>query len=212
MGVQGTMPGETDKQQDPDDIPAFWPLNYAFSAKDALGAVSCFAFLAIPVMASFYGVALGFGVANDAPVRDQLHGARGVWYVVATILSCSFAGLAGKYLWLIALCRVLGRVNVGPLIAYGTPRRIGRLDRILVRRLYRHAGPAIETRLLPPRSVSRVLLLHGTPFAAGALLSFGIGFLPLMRGDPRPWQLAGVFGTLAVLQFAAAAWSRRKMR
>ncbi len=204
------MDSETRPAGDPDNIPARWPLNYAFSAKDALAWASMLAFMLAPMLLALREVSVWFGLVDRVPVGDQLYGMREWQWMAACATASIVAGVAGKYLWLVAMCRVLTRSNIGPLVAYGQPRRIARFDRALIVRFYKTDGPALETRLRPPKPESYVVRLHVAAYAGGAVLSLGIGFLPIMHGDHWPWHLAIFFGTLALFFFVLGHWTTRK--
>ncbi len=204
------MDSETRPASDPDNIPAYWPLNYAFSAKDALAWASMLAFMLAPMLLDLREVSAWFGLVDRVPVGDQLYGMREWQWMAACAIVGIAGGVAGKYLWLVAMCRVLTRSNVGPIIAYGQPRRIARFDRAIVVRFYKTDGPALEPRLLPPKPKGYMVRLHVAAYAGGALLSLGIGFLPLMRSDPRPWHLATFFAVPALFFFVLGCWVKSK--
>ncbi len=204
------MDSETSPARDSDNIPAQLPSNYALSAKDALAFVSLMVFLEVSLGLSLSAVMKWLGIASHGATRDPLHDAQ-FWRFVAALVPTVFVSvLVGKYLWLVAMCRILTRVNVGPLVAYGRPRRIWRYDRALIVRLYKANGPAPETRLVTPKPIGHIIRLHVAAYAGGALLSAGIGFLPLMHGDHRPWNLAIFFAVLALLIGILGYWEKRQ--
>lgn len=204
------MDSETSPARDPNNIPAQLPPNYALSAKDALAYVSFMVFLVAPMGLALSGVMKWLGVASHGPARDPLHDAQFWRFIAAFVPTVLVSALAGKYLWLIAMCRILTRANVGHLVAYGLPRRIWRYDRALIVRLYKTHGPALETRLVTPKPIGYIVRLHVAAYAGGALLSAGIGFLPLMHGDHRPWQMAIFFAVLALLIAILGHWEKRQ--
>ncbi len=204
------MDSETSPARDPDNIPAQLPSNYALSAKDALAYVSFMVFLVAPMGLALPAVMKWLGVASLGPARDPLHDAQFWRFVAALVPTVLVSVLAGKYLWLVVMCRVLTRANVGHLVAYGRPRRIWRYDRALIVRLYKTYGPALETRLVPPKPIGYLTRLVVTSFLVGALVSLGLGFLPIMRGDSRSWQGAIIFVALALLFGIVGHWEKRK--
>ena len=119
------------------DILAQWEYKHKLTWKDALAFIALLVFFIGPMLLAYYFVCLKFGVANQVPLRDQINNMTEWWFVVNAV--CLIAGFAvlGKYLWLIAMSRILGKDNVGPFVAYGIPRRISRLDRAIINRLYR---------------------------------------------------------------------------
>lgn len=204
------MDSETSPARDPDNILVQWPSNYALSAKDALALVSLMAFLLVPMLLAMSEVSVWFSFVDHVPLRDQMHGAREWQFLAATVIMGGAAALAGKYLWLVAMCCVLTRASIGHLVAYGRPRRIWRYDRALIVRLYKTDGPALETRLVTPKPIGYIVRLHVAAYAGGALLSAGIGFLPLMHGDHRPWHLAIFFASVALLIGLLGQWEKHK--
>lgn len=204
------MDSETSPARDPDNILAQWPSNYALSAKDALAYVSFMVFLLAPMGLALSGVMKWLGIASHGPARDPLHDAQFWRFVAAFVPTVLVSVLTGKYLWLVAMCRILNRANVGPWVAYGRPRRIWRYDRALIVRLYKTHGPALETRLVPPKPIGYFTRLIVTTFLGGALVSLGLGFLPIMRGDSRSWQGAIFFVALALLFGIVGHWEKRQ--
>lgn len=206
------MGSEIPPASDPDNIPAYWPPNYALSAKDALAWASMLAFLLVPMLLALYGVGVWFGTDTARSTRGQTLTARDWQFLAASVILAGGAGWAGKYLWLIAMCRILSRSNVGPLVAYGQPRRIARFDRALIVRLYKTSGPAQTTRLRPLILAGRLYRLLGIVYAIAALLAFGIGLLPLMHKSPPSWPLALCFVVLALFFFGLGHWMESKKR
>ena len=180
-----------------DDIPMHWHRNQMLTGKDALAMVTFLAFLLAPMGLVMYAVGNRFGIVSGIPVRDQLHG-RAEWCLLAAFVVVTVAaGIVGKYLWLIVMSRFLSRANIGPLVAYGQPRRISRVDKAIISRLCTRETPAIRVRT--DRGEAYIARLAAIAYGSGAALSFGLGWLPMMRGDPRPWSFAGFFGGMALL-------------
>jgi len=194
------------------DTPTRYERDRALTFRDALAMASLLVFLIVPMGLAFYIVCKWFGVANNMPLREQLHGSI-AWLFGATAIFCSSAfAVAGKYLWLAAMSSVLSKADVGPLVAYGLPRRISRLDRTIISRLYQVHEPEREARTRPARDDTYVCRLHGIAYGTGAVVTFGRGWLPIMRDDPRLWWLAGFFGGLGLLAIVLEYSVRRKKR
>jgi len=197
---------------DSEDIPTHYERDRALTFGDALAMTSSLLFLLVAMGLAFYMVCKWFGVANNMPLREQLHGGT-AWLFGATATFCSSAfAVAGKYLWLAAMSSVLSKADIGPLVAYGLPRRISRLDRTIINRLYKVQEPGREARTRPDRDDTYVCRLHGLAYGTGAVVAFGLGWLPIMRDDPRLWWLAGFFGGLALLSIVLEYSVRRKNR
>ncbi len=124
------------ENSEPDTL-AQWELGRRFGWKDALAVLSLYVFGTGPWLFGYYLVSLKFGVANEVPIQDQIHGTTAWMFGIEAIVCATLFAIVGKYLWLIAMSRVLGKENVGPFVAYGIPRRISRLDRAIINRLYR---------------------------------------------------------------------------
>ncbi len=194
----------------PNGIPAYLPPNYALSAKDALAMISGYVFLMAPMAAAAYAVACCFGIADNIPVRDQLHGMSECEFLGIAAIAAICAALVGKYLWLIAMSRVLSQINVGPLVAYGRPRRISHFDRALIERFYRRDTNTIESRLLPPKPAWYLAYCHAGIYGAGAALQACIAASHLMPSDRYPWWLSVFFMSLALFFAAIGIWAQRR--
>lgn len=121
---------------EPDTL-AQWELSRRFTWKDALAFISFYVFVMGPWLFAFWMVCLRFGVVNGMPLRDQIYGTVAWIFWIEAVVCTTLCAIVGKYLWLLAMPRFLGKDNVGPLVAYGIPRRISRLDRAIINRLYR---------------------------------------------------------------------------
>lgn len=204
------MDNETQPPHNLDNILTYWPHNYAFSPKDGLAMVSWLVFLEVPLGLALAAVMKWLGIPIHSHPRDPLHDAQFWRFLAALVPTVTVSVFVGKYLWLVAMCRLLTRANVGPLVAYGLPRRIGRFDRALIVRLYKDHGPTLETRLLPPKPVGYTTRLIVTSFLGGVVASLCLGFLPQMRGDPHSWQGAIIFAALALLFGIVGYWEGRQ--
>ncbi len=97
----------------------------------ALGSFQVFLLgSAVLPAALFCRIVLGVDLTGRIPEPASVR------FLVGTGLPAIAGGILGRYLWLAAMARVLRRAHVTPLLASGYPRRIGRLDARLIRRLY----------------------------------------------------------------------------
>jgi len=91
-----------------DNVPTQYELPQRLSGKDVLAMILFLVFLLVPMFLAIYVATTPvFHLAPDTPLRAQLHGRRELLYLAASVASATLAALAGKYLWLCAMCRVL---------------------------------------------------------------------------------------------------------
>jgi len=168
-----------------DDIPAQWQHDQALSIKDGLAMLSFLIALPASLGLACFLVGNGFGPASSVPIRPYLHSSRNWLFLGMVIISIIVATLAGKYLWLVAMCRILDKSNVGPLIAYGLPRRISGFDRGLVNRLYKPRKTAADsvTSASIPKTAHDIYRLHGIAYTSGAIRVFHCWRLSLRSSD-----------------------------
>ena len=195
-----------------DDIPVRYERDRPLTFRDALAMSSLLVFLLVPMGITFYTVCEWFGVANDFSLREQLHGSTAWLFGAISILCTCALAVAGRYLWLAAMAPILSKTEIGPLVAYGLPRRISRLDQTIIHRLYKVQRPEREARSRPAKEDTYVCRLHGIAYGAGALLAFGLSFLPLMRGDARLHGLAIVFSVIALSCFGMEFRARKRKK
>lgn len=75
-----------------------------------------------------------FHFQASVPIQEQPHSDL---FAVIMVIAMAGVGVAGKYLWLLAVSPFVSKADLSPWIAYGIPRRIHPLDRAFLERFYR---------------------------------------------------------------------------
>jgi hypothetical protein len=115
-----------------EDLPTRWELDRKLGLRDLLVLGSCIAASVGPMTASVWLLEKGI-----QPPRPGQAEPRSVAFMVALCMVMPVAVLVGKYLWLVVMSCFVTKADVAPLISFGTPRRIGHFDRMLLDRLFR---------------------------------------------------------------------------
>src|SRR5689334_4692055 len=110
------------------------PGNRQLTFRDLLALGSMFSFtIGSAIAAMWLLLAEVFHVNLNAPLPGP---PAGLPIIAVLLVAGMAAGLVGKYAWLLSMSRWLGRAEITPLIVYGIPRRLSRLDRRILDRFY----------------------------------------------------------------------------
>ena len=113
-----------------DDIPAVWGMDEPITWRRALSAASFIVWLILYMMP---GVLLLTRVKSPVSVYDIAF-----WlYISLASVSMIVGALVGKYGWLFLMSFIVGKAEVGPMVACGIPRRISRFDRRFIEKHFR---------------------------------------------------------------------------
>ncbi len=113
-----------------DDIPAVWGMDEPITWRRALSAASFIVWLILCMMPGILFLPPGKHAVSIYDVTSWLY--LSLWSVSAVL-----GGLIAKYGWLYLMSFIVGKAEVGPMVAYGIPRRISRFDHRFIHKHFR---------------------------------------------------------------------------
>ena len=203
----------TDEPVPEDYVPAVRPRNCLYSRTDILAIVSMFCFAMVPALLALYTVGDLFHLGEYSRGGPRHHMSP-FPALLPALTAMVLAMFAGHYVWLFSMRRFLTRASIGPLLAWGVPRRISRLDRALVLRLYRSPGPVLKSQSGPSgyhdlRLALRTLVVL---YSAMAMIAVELSCRHIGHRHAHLVRSAAGWGTVSVILFLLDVWVRRSRR
>jgi hypothetical protein len=187
-----------------DDIPATRELSDVLTWRDGLAMMSFLVWIMLCLLPGFLLL-----VQFDRPGTQQ-----GFWHYFWLLFAMGTVTVTltylGKYVWLFAMSRIVDKAHVGPLVAFGVPRRISKFDRKFINRHFRPRANSNSSELRSTdkterssRTTARAIRSTALAYLFGSVFAFFFSFLPSMQGDGRHIGLAIFFGILGLFHLWA---------